>query len=128
MSWTVVKKNKKNKSLHKYWCQQKIIKQCWISKSVKTKKILSEHIPILNNIKQVSVQHNIILDSILSTIPCICNKEMINNKYYMCPDNKFMIIIKQINDNTITLEQWTCHYDKIMQLTPIAVRKVLLYV
>lgn len=83
MSWTVVKKNKKNKPHNKSWCQYKIIKECWIRKSVKTKKIRSEHIHILNNIKQVSLQHNIILDSILSTIPCICNKEMINNKYYM---------------------------------------------
>jgi len=128
MSWTVIKKNKKNKPLHKSWCQHNIIKECWISKSVKTKRILSEHRIILNDLKQVSTHKNIILDNILSTIKCICNKDIINNKYYICPDNKFMIIIKQINDNTITLEQWTCHYDKIMQLTPIAVRKVVLYV
>lgn len=127
MNWTVVKKNKKNKPHHKSWCQHKIIKECWISKSVKTKKIRSEHTTILEDIKQVSTHKNIILDTILSTLPCICNKDIINNKYYICPDNKFIIIIKQIKDNIITLEQWTCHYDKIMQLTPIAVRKVILY-
>lgn len=124
MSWIVVEK----KPHHKVWCRQKTIKECWISKPVKTKRILPEHMSILNNLKKVSVQNNIILYSILSTVQCICNKKMVNNKYYICPDNKFIIIIKQIKDNTITLEQWTCHYDKIMQLTPIAIRKVILYV
>ena len=125
MSWTVVKKNKPR---HKYWCQHKLIKQCWISKAVKTKKILHHHQTTLNNLTKVSVTRNTILDHILSTIPCICSKNIINNKYHICPDNKYIVIIKNIKDNTITIEQWTCHYDKIMQLTPIAVRKVVLFV
>ena len=125
MSWTVVEKNKRR---HKYWCREKSIKECWISKPVKTKKILNKHHTILNNLTKVSLIHNTILEHILSTITCICNKNIINSKYYICPDNKYIVIIKNIKDNIITLEQWTCHYDKIMQLTPIAVRKVLLYV
>ena len=125
MSWTVVKKNKPH---HKHWCRHKIINECWISKAVKTKKISNEDHTILNNLTKVSVQHNTILEHILDTIPCICNKNIINNKHYICPDNKYIVIIRNIKDNIITLEQWTCHYDKIMQLTPIAVRKVLLYV
>jgi len=125
MNWTVVKNNKPH---HKSWCRKKIIKECWISKAVKTKKILYQHLTILNNLTKVSVTRNTILDQILSTIPCICCKNIINNKYYICPDNKYIVIIKNIKDSTITMEQWTCHYDKVMQLTPIAIRKVLLYV
>jgi len=122
MNWSVVEKN------HKSWCRKKNIKECWISKAVKTKRISSHHHTILNNLIKVPIKNNTILDHILSTLPCICNKRVLNNKYYICPDSKYLVIIRNIHKNVITIEQWTCHYDTIKQLTPIAVRKVCLYV
>ena len=120
MSWSVVE------SKHKSSCLKKNIKECWISKAVKTTKISINDYDILNNLNKVPVHNNAILSHILATLPCICKKHIINKKYYVCPDNKYIVIIKDIKNNTITLEQWTCHYDKVMQLTPIAVRKVCL--
>jgi hypothetical protein len=64
----------------------------------------------------------------MHSIGCICKSNIKRKEFFIVPDNKFLIKVKKITKNSVELEQWCCHYDAIMQLTPISVRKVVIYI
>jgi hypothetical protein len=112
---------------HSNKCKKKKVLACYIGINIQTKKLLSTHMVEFNDIKKVSIYKNIILEHIMHSIGCICKNNTKKKEFIIVPDNKFLIKVKKITNNSVELEQWCCHYDTIMQLTPISVRKVVIY-
>ena len=117
--WTTVKKKHTSK------CLRRRPKSCLISKAVRTHALRREHLSILDDLQEVPVYQNSILEAILSEMACICPSRKLST-FYIAPDNKYKIIIRLVTNNEIVLEQWCCHYDRVTQLIPIAVRKVII--
>ena len=111
---------------HSKKCVQKKPRACYLGMSIVTKQLMSKHMDAFNNMVEVSIYNNIILDYIMHSIGCICSCNPIKKEFTIIPDNKYRIKIIKKNKNRIELEQWHCHYDSIMQLTPISVRKVVI--
>ena len=113
---------------HSNKCKKKKVVACYIGINIQTKKLLSNHMADFNDIREVSIYNNVILEHIMHSIGCICKSNIKRKEFIIVPDNKFLIKVKKITKNSVELEQWCCHYDAIMQLTPISVRKVVIYI
>jgi hypothetical protein len=126
--WIKVSNNKTRKSNfhHSKSCECKIVVRCYLGKCILTKRLLNTDIDEYNSMTPVSIHNNVILDDIVKSIGCICHKSTILKEFTIIPDSKYRIKVKKILKKTVELEQWCCHYDTVMELTPISVRKVLI--
>ena len=105
-----------------YYTKKKSVKSCYISKSIKTNINSYVENGNLDCLRPVSIYNNYILDEIMKNITFGPN--LVGKKFNIVPDNKYLIKITYATENLIKLNQYCCHYDKIMGLTPISMRRV----
>ena len=101
------------------------VKECSISAPIKCRRMTKSNLDVFNNVMPVSITDNNILDGIMENITTV-SPSLIGKTFYAMPDNRYWFRVIDATRKKIDLEQWCCHYDSIMQLTPIAVRKVVI--
>ena len=137
--WQKVEKRKRNPAKHNETKnykkfnnysrrEQKYInpKECWLYKSSSLRNRPDSHNKFDKcEYKKVPIKDNIILGEIIKNINII-GPNLLGHKFYINPDSKYLIEIKDINEKEIVIKQYCLHYDRIMKLTPVSERFVRL--